>query len=104
MAWSLLVGGPAPAPAGVADVEPAFLAAAEPAPGVVAEAPRGPPDVPGWSSLTGVGGASFRGGIRSFIASRPFASANDVILWFGEKPWSAGISKCLALVVSYMIN
>lgn len=33
--------------------------------------------------------ASFRGGIRSLIASNPFASANEVILWFGENPWSA---------------
>jgi hypothetical protein len=47
--------------------------------------------VVGFSSLTGVGGASFRGGILSFIASRPFASAKDVILWFGEKPCSAEI-------------
>ena len=34
----------------------------------------------------GMGGASFLGGIRSFIASKPLASANDVILWLGEKP------------------
>lgn len=47
--------------------------------------------ITGFSSFTGVGGASFRGGILSFIASSPFASANDVILWFGEKPWSAKI-------------
>lgn len=45
--------------------------------------------ITGFSSFTGVGGASFRGGILSFMASSPFASANDVILWFGEKPWSA---------------
>lgn len=40
-------------------------------------------------SSDGVGGASLRGGMRSFIASRPFASANDVILWLGEKPCRA---------------
>lgn len=34
----------------------------------------------------GMAGASFRGGMRSFMASNPLASANDVILWFGEKP------------------
>lgn len=45
--------------------------------------------ITGFSSVTGVGGASFLGGILSFIASRPFASANEVILWFGEKPWRA---------------
>lgn len=32
------------------------------------------------SSPLGVGGASFRGGIRSLIASNPLASANDLIL------------------------
>lgn len=37
------------------------------------------------------GGVSLRGGILSLIASRPFASANEVILWLGEKPWSAKI-------------
>lgn len=41
------------------------------------------------SSPPGVGGASFLGGILSLMASSPFASANDVILWFGEKPCSA---------------
>lgn len=40
-------------------------------------------------SSDGVGGASLRGGMRSLMASRPFASANDVILWFGEKPCKA---------------
>lgn len=45
--------------------------------------------ITGFSSLTGVGGASCLGGILSLIASSPFASANDVILWFGEKPWRA---------------
>lgn len=40
-------------------------------------------------SSDGVGGASLRGGMRSLIASRPFASANDVILWFGENPCNA---------------
>lgn len=34
----------------------------------------------------GGGGASLRGGILSFIASKPFASSKDVILWFGENP------------------
>lgn len=38
------------------------------------------------------GGVSLRGGILSLIASRPFASANEVILWLGEKPCSAKIS------------
>lgn len=37
------------------------------------------------------GGVSLRGGILSLIASRPFASANEVILWLGEKPCSAKI-------------
>lgn len=61
-------------------------------------------DVDGnFSSVTGVvddaatlegehwleGGVSLRGGILSLIASRPFASANEVILWLGEKPCSA---------------
>lgn len=41
------------------------------------------------SSPLGVGGASLRGGIRSLIASSPFASANERILWFGEKPCRA---------------
>ena len=41
------------------------------------------------SSPPGVGGASFLGGILSLMASSPFASANDVILWFGEKPCRA---------------
>uniref|UniRef100_A0A182J1E9 Uncharacterized protein n=1 Tax=Anopheles atroparvus TaxID=41427 RepID=A0A182J1E9_ANOAO len=48
----------------------------------------------GFSSL-GVGVVSRRGGIRSLIASRPFASANEVILWLGEKPCSALCSDCL---------
>lgn len=47
----------------------------------------------GRSSAAGDGGASFLGGIRSLIASRPLASANDVILWFGEKPCKAEIQK-----------
>lgn len=34
----------------------------------------------------GGAGASFLGGIRSFMASSPLASSKDVILWFGEKP------------------
>lgn len=34
-------------------------------------------------------GASLRGGIRSFMASRPLASANELILWFGENPATA---------------
>lgn len=34
----------------------------------------------GFSSFTGVGGASFLGGILSFMASKPLASANEVIL------------------------
>jgi len=33
-----------------------------------------------FSSFAGVGGASFLGGILSFIASKPLASANEVIL------------------------
>lgn len=41
-----------------------------------------------FSSL-GVGVVSRLGGIRSLIASRPLASANDVILWLGEKPCKA---------------
>lgn len=41
-----------------------------------------------FSSL-GVGVVSRLGGIRSLIASRPLASANDVILWLGEKPCRA---------------
>ena len=36
-----------------------------------------------------VGAASFRGGILSLTKSRPFASENEVILWFGENPVSA---------------
>jgi hypothetical protein len=40
-------------------------------------------------SSEGVGGASLRGGIRSLMASKPLASANEAILWLGEKPWSA---------------
>jgi hypothetical protein len=32
---------------------------------------------------------SERGGIRSFTASRPRASSNDMILWLAEKPCSA---------------
>lgn len=43
-------------------------------------------------SSLGVVGTSFRGGIRSLIASSPLASANDVILWFDEKPCSAFFS------------
>jgi len=35
------------------------------------------------------GGVSLRGGIRSLIASRPLASANEVILWLGENPCNA---------------
>lgn len=35
------------------------------------------------------GGPSLRGGMRSLIASSPFASSNDVILWVGEKPCRA---------------
>lgn len=45
-----------------------------------------------WScgvSSTGDGGASLRGGMRSLIASNPFASAKLVILWLGEKPCNA---------------
>lgn len=58
--------------------------------GVGAEAEVGEgADGGGFSSDAGVGGASFRGGMRSLIASNPFASANDVILWLGENPWSA---------------
>lgn len=41
-----------------------------------------------FSSL-GVGVVSRLGGIRSLIASSPLASANDVILWLGEKPCRA---------------
>uniref|UniRef100_A0A182QEW1 Uncharacterized protein n=1 Tax=Anopheles farauti TaxID=69004 RepID=A0A182QEW1_9DIPT len=48
----------------------------------------------GFSSL-GVGVVSRRGGIRSLIASSPFASANEVILWLGEKPCRALCSDCL---------
>lgn len=48
-----------------------------------------PPAGSVFSSDTGDGGTSFRGGILSLIASRPLASANDVILWLGENPWSA---------------
>jgi len=33
-----------------------------------------------FSSFAGVGGASFLGGILSFMASKPLASANEVIL------------------------
>lgn len=47
----------------------------------------------GFSSDAGVGGASLRGGILSLMASSPLASANDVILWFGENPWSAAKTK-----------
>ena len=36
-----------------------------------------------------VGAASFLGGIRSLAASRPLASANELILWLGEKPATA---------------
>ena len=39
--------------------------------------------------LGGGGGASFRGGIRSFILSRPLASSKLAILWLGEKPANA---------------
>ena len=35
------------------------------------------------------GGASFLGGIRSFILSKPLASSKLAILWFGEKPANA---------------
>lgn len=41
---------------------------------------------------SGVGGASFRGGMRSFILSSPFASSKLAILWFGENPASAKIN------------
>lgn len=57
--------------------------------GVVAEEEDGG----GLSSAAGDGGASFLGGIRSLIASRPLASANDVILWLGENPWRAEENK-----------
>lgn len=43
------------------------------------------------------GGVSLRGGIRSLIASRPLASANDVILWLGENPCSAETERISAL-------
>lgn len=46
-------------------------------------------------SSLGVGGASFRGGIRSLMASRPFASANEAILWLGENPCNAFVSDVL---------
>lgn len=37
--------------------------------------------------VTGGGaGASFLGGMRSFMASSPLASSKDVILWLGENP------------------
>ena len=35
------------------------------------------------------GGASFLGGMRSLMASRPLASSNEVILWVGENPCKA---------------
>ena len=35
------------------------------------------------------GGASLRGGIRSFMASKPLASSNDLIWWVGENPCKA---------------
>lgn len=44
----------------------------------------------GSSGATGEG-ASFRGGMRSLMASKPLASSKEVILWFGENPWSAAI-------------
>lgn len=44
-------------------------------------------------SSLGVVGTSFRGGIRSLIASNPLASAKDVILWLGEKPCRAFFSE-----------
>lgn len=49
-----------------------------------------------WScgvSSAGDGGASFRGGMRSLIASKPLASAKLVILWFGENPCNAANTK-----------
>jgi hypothetical protein len=39
----------------------------------------------GSSEATGEG-ASFRGGMRSLMASKPLASSKEVILWFGENP------------------
>ena len=39
----------------------------------------------------GGGGASFLGGIRSFILSSPLASSKLAILCVGEKPANAGI-------------
>jgi hypothetical protein len=56
------------------------------------------------SSPPGVGGASFLGGILSLIASSPFASANDVILWFGEKPCRAENIKGFHYVSSQIIK
>lgn len=51
------------------------------------------------------GGVSLRGGILSLIASRPFASANEVILWLGEKPCSAIIlTEYLSLNYGYYKN
>jgi hypothetical protein len=53
------------------------------------------------SSAPGVGGASFLGGILSLMASSPFASANDVILWFGEKPCRAVNAKGVHCTLQY---
>jgi len=53
------------------------------------------------SSPPGVGGASFLGGILSLMASSPFASANDVILWFGEKPCRAVDAKNVYCTLQY---
>lgn len=52
----------------------------------------------GRSSDAGDGGASFLGGMRSLIASRPLASANDVILWFGENPCKAMEQKKITVI------
>ena len=52
----------------------------------------------------GMAGASFLGGMRSFMASRPLASAN-VILWFGEKPaMAATIREARKLVMQYLFD
>lgn len=52
------------------------------------------------SSAPGDGGASFLGGMRSLIASKPFASAKLVILWFGENPCNAVKQTCHSNVLS----
>ena len=49
-----------------------------------------------WScgvSSAGDGGASFLGGMRSLMASKPLASAKLVILWLGENPCNAAHKK-----------